>query len=72
MSWLAVEAGLAAVAAEPLRESAHRALIAAHLAEGNRSEAMRQFEFYRMLLGKELGLEPSAMMASLAPDVAKG
>ena len=72
MSWLAVEAGLAAVAAEPLRESAHRALIAAHLAEGNRSEAIRQFEFYRMLLRKELGLEPSAMMASLAPDVAKG
>jgi DNA-binding SARP family transcriptional activator len=30
----AVEAALAAVAAEPLRESAHNALIAAHLAEG--------------------------------------
>ena len=30
-----VEAGLAAVAGEPLRESAHRALVKAYLAEGN-------------------------------------
>ena len=33
----AVEAGRASVAAEPLRESAHRLLIQAHLAEGNRA-----------------------------------
>jgi DNA-binding SARP family transcriptional activator len=32
----AIDAGLAVVAAEPLRESAHRALIKAHLAEGTR------------------------------------
>jgi DNA-binding SARP family transcriptional activator len=38
----AVEAGLACVAAEPLRESAHRALIKAYLAEGNPGEAIRQ------------------------------
>jgi DNA-binding SARP family transcriptional activator len=55
----AVEAGLAAVAAEPLRESAQRCLIAAHLAEGNRSEAMRQFELYRRVLQDSLGIEPS-------------
>ena len=34
----ALEAGMAAVAAEPLRESAHRAVIAVHLAEGNQAE----------------------------------
>ena len=34
-------AGLAAVSCEPLRESAHRCVIAAHLAEGNTSEATR-------------------------------
>src|SRR5262249_15135141 len=38
----AVEAGLAAVAAEPLRESAHNALIAAHLGGGNVAEAHPQ------------------------------
>src|SRR5205823_5133190 len=32
----AVDAGLAAVRADPLRESAHHALIMAHLAAGNR------------------------------------
>ena len=43
----AVDAGLAAVAAEPLRESATRALVGAHLAEGNHVKALRQYERYR-------------------------
>jgi DNA-binding SARP family transcriptional activator len=38
----AVEAGLAALHGEPLRETAHRALIKTYLAEGNRAEAIRQ------------------------------
>lgn len=58
----AVEAGLASVSAEPLRESAHRALIGAHLAEGNRVEAIRQFRFYEALVRDELGVEPSATL----------
>jgi len=57
---MAVEAGLACIAAEPLRESAHRALIGAHLAEGNRVEAIRQFRLYEALVRDELGVEPSA------------
>jgi DNA-binding SARP family transcriptional activator len=61
----AVEAGLAAVAAEPLRESAHRALIRAHLAQGNHGEAMRQYDAYRRLLDQELGIEPSPAMEEL-------
>lgn len=64
----AVEAGLAAVNEEPLRESAHRVLIRAHLAEGNRCEAIRQFERYRRLLSAELRLEPSPEIAALVPD----
>jgi len=36
----AVAAGLEAVRAEPLRDSARRALIRAHLAEGNNAEAL--------------------------------
>jgi DNA-binding SARP family transcriptional activator len=61
----AVEVGLAAVEGEPLRESAHRELIKAHLAQGNRGEAIRQFVRYRALLRDELGLEPSADLTAL-------
>jgi DNA-binding SARP family transcriptional activator len=61
----AIEAGLAVVAAEPLRETAHRALIRAHLAEGNRVEALRQFALYRRLMRDELGLDPSPDISDL-------
>lgn len=61
----AVQAGLAAVAAEPLRESAHRVLIHAYLAEGNGCEARRQYAHYRSLLSRELGQEPSSEMRAL-------
>jgi DNA-binding SARP family transcriptional activator len=62
----AVQAGLAAVAADSLRESAHRALIEAYLAEGNAGPALRQFEAFRKLLSAELGLEPSGELRDLA------
>ena len=55
----AIDAGLAAVCAEPLRESSHRVLINAHLAEGNNAEAHRQYELYRQITRAELGVEPS-------------
>jgi DNA-binding SARP family transcriptional activator len=61
----AIEAGQASVAAEPLRESAHRLLITAYIAEGNPSEAIRQYRLYRDLLQAELGLEPSKTMKEL-------
>jgi DNA-binding SARP family transcriptional activator len=55
----AAGAACAAVRAEPLRESGHVALIQVHLAEGNQSEAVREFTRYRALLHTELGLEPT-------------
>ncbi len=55
----AIQAALAAIRMEPLRETAHRTLIEAHLAEGNWSEARRQFRECRRLLREELGVEPS-------------
>jgi DNA-binding SARP family transcriptional activator len=55
----AAEAGLAAVAGEPLRESAHRVLIKLYLAEGNRREAVRQYRLCADLVREELGMEPS-------------
>ena len=61
----AVLAGLAAVNAEPLRESAHRVLIRAYLAEGNPTEAVRQYRFYVGLLRTELGLAPSGAIHAL-------
>jgi DNA-binding SARP family transcriptional activator len=61
----AVDAGLAAVEGEPLRESAHRVLIHAHLAEGNAAEALRQYRIFRGLLRDRLGLEPSGQMDAL-------
>jgi DNA-binding SARP family transcriptional activator len=67
----AVQAGLAAVSSEPLRESAHRALIRAYLTEGNRGEAIRQYEACREVLRRELGIEPSPVTrALLAPPPA--
>jgi SARP family transcriptional regulator, regulator of embCAB operon len=61
----AIEAALAAVSADPMRESARVALIRAHLAEGNRSEAMREFDRYSRLVSAELGLEPTAALHRL-------
>jgi DNA-binding SARP family transcriptional activator len=61
----AIDAGLAAVSAEPLRESAHRTLIMAHLAEDNQVEAGRQYELCRHLLQEELGVQPSARLLEL-------
>jgi DNA-binding SARP family transcriptional activator len=55
----AVDAAYAAIAVEPLYESAQATLIAAHLAEGNHAEAIRQFTAFRRLLYDETGLAPS-------------
>jgi DNA-binding SARP family transcriptional activator len=63
----AVAAALAAVRAEPLRESAHRVLIDAHLAAGNRAAARHQYEECRRILLEELGLEPSDTLRHLRP-----
>jgi DNA-binding SARP family transcriptional activator len=61
----AVEAGLAAVAVEPLRESAHRVLIEAYLAEGNLCEAVRHLDDFAMLLDDSLGVAPSPALVAL-------
>lgn len=61
----AIEAVLAAISDEPLRESSHRLLISVYLAEGNRLEAVRQFQTYARLMKTELGLEPAPEIAAL-------
>lgn len=61
----AIEVGLLATAADPLRESAQRALVMAHLAEGNVSEAVRQYAAYKATLAEELGVEPTPVLRAL-------
>jgi DNA-binding SARP family transcriptional activator len=61
----ATQAGLAAIDAEPLRESAHRALIRAHYAEGNTVDAIHQYRILATLLHHELGVDPSAETRSI-------
>ncbi len=61
----AAESARAAVEAEPLRESAHRVLIQVHLAQGNRGDALRQYDSYSRLMRDELSLEPSPEMSAL-------
>jgi DNA-binding SARP family transcriptional activator len=61
----ALEAGLAALRAEPLRETAHRAMIGVHLAEGNVGEAVRQYDDCKRRMAKALGVQPSRETALL-------
>ncbi|WP_435599758.1 AfsR/SARP family transcriptional regulator [Streptomyces sp. C10-9-1] len=76
---LALEAAWAGVRAEPLRESAHRAVVSVHLAEGNLHEAIRHYCAYRRLVLDELGVEPSprftrllSAFPSLSPPAGNG
>ena len=66
----AVDVGLRLVAMEPLRESSHRALAAAHLADDNVGEAARQFDGYRELVKRELGVDPSSAFVEMSPAFA--
>jgi DNA-binding SARP family transcriptional activator len=66
----ATVAALAAVHADPLRESAQRLLIRAYLGDGNVAGALRQFSAFRTQLGRRVGIEPSAQMLDLVRGVA--
>lgn len=61
----ALTTAMAARAMEPLRESAHRALISLHIADGNYHEALRVYHGFRILLARELGVAPSAHLDEL-------
>jgi DNA-binding SARP family transcriptional activator len=61
----AVQAALAAVQADSLRDSAHETLIRAYLAQGNRSDAFAHYGRYRRLLRDELGIDPPAELGRM-------
>jgi DNA-binding SARP family transcriptional activator len=62
---VALETALEAVRNEPLRESAHRAVILIHLTEGNFAEALQEYERFRKLLADQVGVEPSVELSCL-------
>lgn len=68
----ALQVGLAAVHAEPLRETAHRLVIRVHLEQGNIAGAIRQYRVYEDLLAHELGAVPSPAMCALIRTVLAG
>ncbi len=66
MFGFAMEAALAALRIDSLRESAHRAVIRIHLAEGNLAEARNAYEQCCVVLDREIGAGPSRATAQLA------
>jgi DNA-binding SARP family transcriptional activator len=63
--FLAMLAARAAIRNEPLRETAHAALVRLHIVEGNHGEAMRAFELFRTALAEAMDVEPSASFLAL-------
>lgn len=61
----AVHTALAAVHADPLRDSAHQTLIRACLAQGNRHDAQTHFASYQRIFRDELGVEPATTIRQL-------
>jgi DNA-binding SARP family transcriptional activator len=70
---LAADVAREVIEREPLRESAHRLLMAAHAASGNRADALRAYQRLRRRLADELGVDPdveteAAYVRLLGPD----
>jgi DNA-binding SARP family transcriptional activator len=65
----AVAAAEEAVQREPLRESAHRSLMAALGGAGDRAQALRAYQRLRRVLAEELGIDPSAETESAYLDL---
>jgi len=53
------------LAIDPLHDDAHRTLILLYARQGARGEALKQYDRYRALLQRELGLEPDAATRQL-------
>jgi len=60
------------IALEPFRETGYRRLMNAHVAAGNRAEALRVYERCRRLLAEELGAYPSPETESVYRALLEG
>jgi DNA-binding SARP family transcriptional activator len=65
----AIDVTYRALGLEPLRESTHRLLMELHHVQGDDAEALRCFERYRVLVRREIGIDPSPQMAALRSRV---
>ena len=65
----AIAAAQEVIDADPYRESAHRALLPALVAAGNRAEAVRAHERLRSALRDDLGLDPAPETQAVYLDV---
>ncbi|MGW6793855.1 AfsR/SARP family transcriptional regulator [Streptomyces chartreusis] len=65
----ALQAALAAMTVDPIRETAHRIVIEVHLAEGNVASALKRYRDYRAFLRRELNVRPSQQMTQLVRDL---
>lgn len=63
----AVDLAAGAVRSAPSRESARRAVIEAHLAQGNIAAAVAQYDEYRELLRSSVGAAPAFSLDGLLP-----
>lgn len=61
----ALRVGARLLEIDPVRESAHRALMRIHLARGDRALALQQYERCVALLDRRFGLEPAAETEAL-------
>lgn len=61
-----------ALAEEPTLETAHRGLMRVFARKGQATRAFHQYEVCRELLGKELGVDPSAETVKLLDDIREG
>ena len=68
---LAIRDANEVAALEPYREAAYRYLMRAHLAAGNRAEALRVHDRFRHLLSEELGVPPSPETEAVYLEVLK-
>ncbi len=61
----AIRAAEELIVLDPFRETGYRRLMEAHVAAGNRAEALRVYERCRLLLAEELGAYPSPETESI-------
>jgi DNA-binding SARP family transcriptional activator len=66
---LAVATARNALEVSPFRESAHRRLMRAHVAAGDRAEALQVYEHCRKLLRDELGVNPAEETQALYAEL---
>ena len=64
----AIDAALALMRVDPLRESGHRLLIEAHVQEGNWVEVIRSSRRYVDTMLEQLGLDVSDRLGAVLPD----